>query len=86
MTELSPIPQRESARPAAARGPYDGVFDIVCVGAGAGGLATALFSRWLGNSVLILRYMARLSRPECYDPAAPHLGMPAWEYAMFEAI
>ena len=124
MTELSPIPQRESARPAAARGPYDGAFDIVCVGAGAGGLATALFSRWLGNSVLILekapevggttrkaafwywvpnnqamrdkgmedpredclRYMARLSRPECYDPADPHLGMPAWEYAMFEAI
>ena len=124
MTELSPIPQRESARPAAARGPYDGAFDIVCVGAGAGGLATALFSRWLGNSVLILekapevggttrkaafwywvpnnqamqdkgmadpredclRYMARLSRPECYDPTDAHLGMPAWEYAMFEAI
>ncbi len=124
MTELLPIPERESAHPAPSHGPYDGAFDIVCVGAGAGGLATALFSCWLGNSVLILekapeiggttrkaafwywvpnnramqekgmedpredclRYMARLSRPEHYDPSDAQLGLPAWEYAMFEAI
>jgi len=33
-----------------------------------------------------LRYMARLSRPEAYDPSHPTLGMAAWEHAMFEAI
>jgi 3-oxosteroid 1-dehydrogenase len=33
-----------------------------------------------------LRYMARLSRPELYDPADSHLGVPPWEYAMYEAI
>src|SRR6185503_17337089 len=33
-----------------------------------------------------LRYMARLSRPEIYDPEAERFGVPAWDYAMFEAI
>src|SRR6516164_11172975 len=30
--------------------------------------------------------MARLSRPEVYDPKAPKFGMSAWEYAQYEAI
>jgi 3-oxosteroid 1-dehydrogenase len=33
-----------------------------------------------------LRYMARLSRPELYNPEDPQLGVPAWEYAMYAAI
>jgi 3-oxosteroid 1-dehydrogenase len=33
-----------------------------------------------------LRYMARLARPECYDPAHPTLGLTAWEHAMCAAI
>jgi 3-oxosteroid 1-dehydrogenase len=33
-----------------------------------------------------IRYMARLSRPETYDPGHPTFGMGAWEYSMCEAI
>ncbi|HTT03731.1 MAG TPA: FAD-dependent oxidoreductase [Steroidobacteraceae bacterium] len=33
-----------------------------------------------------LRYMARLSHPEHYDPRAPHLGLTPWEYGMCAAI
>jgi hypothetical protein len=33
-----------------------------------------------------IAYMARLSRPEVYDPKAPKFGMSAWEYAQYEAI
>jgi 3-oxosteroid 1-dehydrogenase len=33
-----------------------------------------------------LRYMARLSRPELYNPKAAKLGVPEWEYAQYEAI
>jgi succinate dehydrogenase/fumarate reductase flavoprotein subunit len=33
-----------------------------------------------------LRYVARLSRPQSYDPGQPHLGLTDWEYAMCEAI
>ena len=33
-----------------------------------------------------IAYMARLSRPEVYDPKAPRFGMPAWDYAQYEAI
>lgn len=118
------IPDRASAGPVAPHGPFDGEYDIIAVGGGAGGLSSALFARWLGDQVLLLekapelggttrkaafwywvpnneamkaagtkdpredclRYMARLSRPECYNPNDPKLGMPAWEYAMFEAI
>jgi succinate dehydrogenase/fumarate reductase flavoprotein subunit len=96
----------------------------VVVGAGGGGLPTALFSRWLGNSVVVLekaeqvggtarkaafwywvpnnkpmrelglsdpkddaiRLMARLSRPQGYDPDDNRYGMDDWEYAAFEAI
>ncbi len=33
-----------------------------------------------------LRYMARLSRPEQYDPDHPRFGMSEWEYEAYEAI
>jgi 3-oxosteroid 1-dehydrogenase len=33
-----------------------------------------------------IRYMARLSRPETYDPDLPTFGMGAWDYSMCEAI
>ena len=33
-----------------------------------------------------LRYMARLSRPNMYDPAAPCLGLPPDEFALLEAF
>ncbi len=33
-----------------------------------------------------LRYMARLARPQRYDPTQPHLGLTDWEYSMCEAI
>ncbi len=114
---------RQSAAPARRRA-FDVEADIVVVGGGAGGLASALFSRWHGNSVVLLekadelggttkkaafwywvpnnrhmreigiedrkedciRYMARLSRPEAYDPGHPTLGMSQWEYDSYAAI
>jgi len=114
---------RQSPRASRAQ-KFDAAFDIVVVGCGGVGLAAALFSRWLGNEVVILekaatiggttrkaafwywvpnnkamqaagavdpksdclRYMARLSHPERYDPMAPHLGLTAWEYEMCAAI
>jgi 3-oxosteroid 1-dehydrogenase len=33
-----------------------------------------------------LRYMARLARPQRYDPDDPRFGLTEWEYAMCEAI
>ena len=115
---------RKSSAPAANRARFDGEADIIAVGSGVAGLATALFSRWRGDSVLVLekapelggttrkaafwywvpnnaamravgtqdpktdclRYMARLSRPEIYDPSAARFGVSAWEYAQYEAI
>ena len=115
---------RKSAAPAAAKGRFDGEVDIIVVGSGVAGLATALFSRWKGDKVLLLekasalggttrkaafwywvpnnaamraagiedpksdciRYMARLSRPEMYNPKAPRFGLPEWEYSQYEAI
>jgi 3-oxosteroid 1-dehydrogenase len=47
------IAARESAAPAAA-GAFDAEADIVVVGGGGGGLPAALFSRWLGNEVILL--------------------------------
>jgi succinate dehydrogenase/fumarate reductase flavoprotein subunit len=33
-----------------------------------------------------MRYMARLSAPESYDPHSPTLGLPAWRHALLEAF
>ena len=115
---------RKSSAPAAAKGKFDAEVDVITVGSGVAGLATALFSHWQGNEVLVLEkasrlggttrkaafwywvpnnaamraagtkdpkkdciaYMARLSRPEVYDPKAPKFGMSAWEYGQYEAI
>jgi succinate dehydrogenase/fumarate reductase flavoprotein subunit len=33
-----------------------------------------------------LRYMARLSAPEAYDPRSPTLGLPAWRYRLLESF
>ncbi len=103
---------------------FDAEYDIVVVGGGGGGLPAALFSRWLGNRVLILekapalggtaakaafwywvpnneamraagtedpkpdflRYVARISRPQSYDPNQPRFGLSEWEYSMCEAV
>ena len=115
---------RKSSAPAAAKGKFDAEFDVITIGSGVAGLATALFSAWHGNKVLVLEkasqlggttrkaafwywvpnnaamraagtkdpkkdciaYMARLSRPEIYNPKAPRFGVPAWEYSQYEAI
>jgi succinate dehydrogenase/fumarate reductase flavoprotein subunit len=44
---------RKSPRPSRTKD-YDGAFDIVVVGGGGVGLATACFAAWLGNKVLVL--------------------------------
>ena len=115
---------RKSSAPAAAKGKFDAEVDIIAIGSGVAGLATALFSAWRGNKVLVLEkasqlggttrkaafwywvpnnaamhaagtkdpkkdciaYMARLSRPEIFNPEAPRFGVPAWEYSQYEAI
>lgn len=118
------IAPRSSALPAAADGRFDAEADIIVVGGGGGGLPAALFSRWLGNDVILLekapelggtarkaafwywvpnnnpmrqlgiedteagclRYMARLSRPQSYDPDHPTFGMAQWEYDLCRGI
>jgi 3-oxosteroid 1-dehydrogenase len=117
MSELA-FASRSSATPTTAASDDDAVADIVVVGGGGGGLPAALFSRWLGNEVVLLekatelggtarkaafwywipnnkpmqalgiedteegflRYVARLSRPQCYDPDGPTFGMAPWEF------
>jgi predicted oxidoreductase len=49
-----PTAARESARPATGPDGFDATYDIVVVGGGGAGLPTALFTRWLGNRVLVL--------------------------------
>src|SRR3954454_13567609 len=58
----------------------------------------AAFWYWVPNNVRMreagiedreedfLRYAARLSRPQQYDPGSPTLGLPAWEHAQIRAI
>jgi 3-oxosteroid 1-dehydrogenase len=114
---------RQSAAPA-REGPIDAEFDVIVAGGGVAGLSTALFARWLGDTVVLLeksaeiggsalkaafwywvpnnqkmqelgivdrkedciRYMARLSQPQRYDPYGPKFGLTDWEYALCEAI
>jgi 3-oxosteroid 1-dehydrogenase len=47
------VAARESAAPAAPAA-FDADADVVVVGGGGGGLPAALFSRWLGNEVILL--------------------------------
>lgn len=49
-----PVAPRESARPERSPAEPDEVVDVVVVGSGCGGLATALFCAWRGLDVLIL--------------------------------
>jgi 3-oxosteroid 1-dehydrogenase len=119
----SAITPRQSAAPAPPAD-TDVDVDVVVVGGGGGGLPSALFTRWLGNDVMLLekapelggtakkaafwywvpnnepmraegikddeqgclRYMARLSRPQLYDPDHPTFGMPEWEYELCRGI
>ncbi|MBY3555311.1 FAD-dependent oxidoreductase [Modestobacter lapidis] len=60
MPAPSPVPARESAAPVPADRPADLSADVVVVGGGGGGLPTALFSRWLGNEVLLLEKAPQL--------------------------
>jgi 3-oxosteroid 1-dehydrogenase len=45
--------ERESAAPV-SNGAFDAAADVVVVGGGGGGLPAALFSRWLGDEVILL--------------------------------
>ncbi|GAA4349398.1 FAD-dependent oxidoreductase [Variovorax defluvii] len=103
---------------------FDATYDVVVAGSGAGGLASALFARWQGNSAVILekagsiggttakaafwywvpnneamkkagiadpkpdflKYVARLSNPQGYDPNHPRYGFSQWEYDMCAAF
>src|SRR5262249_2171421 len=121
-TATSPAISPEPARAQDVK--FHAEYDVVVVGGGGGGFASALISRWLGNSAVILekasapggttqkaafwdwvpnnepmramgltdpkpdflRYVARLSQPQRYDPKDPRFGLTEWEYAMCEAI
>ncbi|MDT7679297.1 MAG: 3-oxosteroid 1-dehydrogenase [Pseudonocardiales bacterium] len=54
MSSDKDVAARAAARPAPGEGPFDSEADVVVVGGGGGGLPTALFSRWLGNEVILL--------------------------------
>jgi len=53
MSSSPTVAKRRSATPARP-GAFDAEADVIVVGAGAGGLSAALFSRWLGSEVLLL--------------------------------
>ena len=67
-------------------------------GSVGGTAAKAAFWYWVPNNEAMkragiadpkpdfLKYVARLSRPEQYDPSLPKLGLSEWEYEMCEAI
>ena len=52
---------RKSALPV-KRSAFDAEADIVVVGGGAGGLASALFARWQGNDVVLQQDLRVLER------------------------
>jgi 3-oxosteroid 1-dehydrogenase len=118
-----PVAPRESSLPTREL-EFDVQTDVVVVGGGCAGFASALFTRWDGNDVVLLekapdvggttiksafiywvpnngyiqesgeedreedflRYVARISRPEKFDPNHPTLGQSDWEYALYKAI
>src|SRR5882757_8485735 len=53
-TNTQQVAGRETARPGQGGGSFDAEADVVVVGGGGGGLPTALFSRWLGDQVILL--------------------------------
>jgi succinate dehydrogenase/fumarate reductase flavoprotein subunit len=55
---MAQIGRRSPAPAKASR--FDGEFDLVVVGSGAAGLATALFAAWDGNKVLLLEKASEL--------------------------
>ena len=61
MSEVAFAP-RSSATPAVGTSDVDVVTDVVVVGGGGGGLPAALFSRWLGNDVVLLEKASRTGR------------------------
>jgi hypothetical protein len=103
---------------------FDAEYDVIVCGGGGAGLPAALFSRWLGNKVVVLekaatlggtsfkaaywywvpnnaamqkagipdskehflKYVARLTQPQFFDPNHPRYGLSEWEYSMCEAI
>ena len=118
-----PVAPRESAMPSREL-VFDHETDVVVVGSGCAGLASSLFTSWLGDKVVLLekapelggttlksafiywvpnngplretghedreedflRYVARISRPERYDPDSPTLGQSEEEFALYKAI
>jgi 3-oxosteroid 1-dehydrogenase len=118
-----PVAPRESALPSRNL-EFDQETDVIVVGGGCAGFTSALFTRWLGDDVLLLekapevggttlksafiywvpnngplresgvddreedflRYAARISRPEKYDPESPTFGQSEWEFSMYKAI
>ena len=61
MSEVA-FASRSSATPIVGASDFDVVADIVVVGGGGGGLPAALFSRWLGNDVVLLEKAPELGR------------------------
>src|SRR5271166_7193072 len=59
MSQSHSIAPRRSATPVAPTS-FDSEADVIIVGSGAGGLSAALFSRWLGNEVLLLEKASEL--------------------------